>query len=247
MSWLGRTGDDLVRHLDLPRVDAHEAVGSTMDEAHALAATGAPAGTLVLAASQRTGRGRAGKSWQSAPGAGLWLTLIERPRDASALGVLSLRVGLRLAPVLERWTDAPVRLKWPNDLFVGAGKLAGVLVETRWRGVAPDWVAIGVGINLRPPIDGTITASHLNAADPIAVLAEVIPALRAAAFAEGPLSDAEVAEFASRDLALGQRIAQPADGRVRGIAPSGELLVDTGAGLTAVRSGSLIFASQEGC
>ena len=245
MSWFGRSGQDLARQLDLPRVEARPVVDSTMDVAHALAADGAPAGTLVLAEAQQAGRGRVGKRWQSESGAGLWLTLVERPRDASALGVLSLRIGLRLAPVLERWTVGSVRLKWPNDLFVGAGKLAGVLVETRWRGTAPDWVAIGLGINLRAPA-GPFAGAALRDADPGEVLAEVIPALRAAAFAEGPLSDAEVADFASRDLALGQRIAEPADGRVRGIAPSGELLVETAAGVTPVRSGSLIFAPTEG-
>ena len=232
----------LAAALDLPRVLRFAEVESTMDAAHAVAAAGAPAGTLVLADAQRAGRGRGGKAWRSAPGAGLWLTLIERPSDTVALGVLSLRVGLRLAPVLERWAEGPVRLKWPNDLFVGAGKLAGVLVETRWRGARPDWVAIGIGINLRRP-DVDVASAALRDADPTTVLAEVIPAVRAAAWAEGPLTDRERAEFASRDLALGQRIAQPAHGLVRGVAASGELLVETAEGLTPVRSGSLIFAT----
>src|SRR5690606_8587957 len=147
---------------------------------------GAPAGTLVVAERQDSGRGRSGRRWSSAPRAGIWATLIERPRDAKAIEVLSLRVGLRLARVLERWTAGPIALKWPNDLFVDDRKLAGVLIEARWRDQRPDWVAIGVGVNLEVPADQD-AATALRAADAQEVLAEMLPALRAAAFASGAL------------------------------------------------------------
>src|SRR6185436_16510341 len=100
-------------------------------------ADGAPAGTVVLADAQRGGRGRGGRRWASPPGVGVWLTLVERPADHAALEVLSLRLGLHAAAAVERFAarggGGPVRLKWPNDLYVGEGKLAGVLVEVRWR------------------------------------------------------------------------------------------------------------------
>src|SRR5699024_4705414 len=104
------------------------------------------AGTLVLADRQTAGRGRGGRTWVSEPGAGIWLTLVERPRDAASVALLSLRLGLRAAPVLDRWSAAPVRLKWPNDLHVGRGKLAGILVESRWREERIEWIAVGMGI-----------------------------------------------------------------------------------------------------
>jgi BirA family biotin operon repressor/biotin-[acetyl-CoA-carboxylase] ligase len=47
--------------------------------------------------------------------------------------VLSIRVGIRAARALDRFAREPIRLKWPNDLYVGGGKLAGILVEARWR------------------------------------------------------------------------------------------------------------------
>ena len=81
------------------------------------------------------------------------MTLLERPNDAEALGVLSIRLGLKAAPVLERHTTEPVRLKWPNDIIVGTGKVAGILVETRWRERQVDWVAIGFGVNVERPDD----------------------------------------------------------------------------------------------
>lgn len=242
MTWLGLDGVTLATRLGVPRVEACAVVRSTMDEAHELAAAGAPAGTLVLAEEQTVGRGRSGRTWASAPGAGLWMTLIERPRGAEGLDVLSLRVGLRLAPVLERWTDAPIALKWPNDLFVGRRKLAGVLIEARWRGAHPDWVAIGVGINLVVPRE-VPDATALIGAPAEQVVSEVLPVVRAAAFARGPLSSDELAEFARRDLSVGRRVSLPADGTVRGISPAGELLVETAYGVTPHRTGSLVFAS----
>lgn len=243
MSWNGLDGAVIATRLGLPHVVALERVASTMDAAHALAADGAASGTLVIAEEQTTGRGRAGRVWTSRPGDGLWMTLIERPRGADGLDVLSLRVGLHLAPVLERWTEGPVRLKWPNDLYVGGRKLAGVLIEARWRGAHPDWVAIGLGVNLRAP-DGLPDAVGLDGASAEKLLSEVVPALRAAAFARGPLTTPELLEFARRDLAVGQRVSLPADGLVRGISPAGELLLETPQGVAPFRAGSLVFANS---
>lgn len=246
MSWFGHDGATLARRLGLPRVEAHRTLGSTMDTAHALAAAGAPAGTLVLAEAQTSGRGRGGRTWSSSPAAGLWGTMIERPTDTEAIAVLSLRVGLALAPALEAWTSGPVTLKWPNDLFVGDGKLAGVLVEARWRGDRPDWVAIGVGVNLARPTDVAVPTAHLGPVAPATLVAAVVDAVRTAATAMGPLTDAERAAFAARDLAHGRPILGPVPGRAKGIAASGALLVETAAGLSPQASGSLIFAGTEG-
>lgn len=248
MAWFGADDAALARELSLPRVVARERVGSTMDEAHRLAAEGAVAGTLVVAELQEAGRGRAGRRWHSAPRAGVWGTLIERPRDAQAIEVLSLRVGLRLARVLERWTPAPIRLKWPNDLFVGARKLAGVLIEARWREQRPDWVAIGVGVNLIVPPDQPDATALVDAGatgrvpDARQVLADMVPALRAAAFATGPLTASELAEFAARDLAAGRRLLEPVPGTARGISADGALLIESTDGTVACRAGSLVFS-----
>lgn len=241
----GYDAEALRGELGLPRVDVHESVASTLDAAHEAAAAGAPAGTLVLADRQTAGRGRGGKRWSSHPGSGVWLTLVERPRDPSALDVLSLRLGLRAAPVLERWTDEPVRLKWPNDIYGGTGKLAGVLVEARWREERVEWVAIGVGINVVPPGDVTGAASLRARTSRVELLAELVPALRAAAFASGPLGDGELRAFAGRDLGRGRRCVEPVAGTVRGIDARGALLVERDSGgVVEARSGSLVFAEE---
>lgn len=240
MTWFGHDAVTLAQALALPRVVAEASLSSTMDAAHALAAEGAPAGTLVLAEEQHAGRGRGGNRWRSASRSGIWMTLLERPSDASGLEVLSLRVGLRVAPVLERWTNGPVRLKWPNDLFVNDAKLAGVLIEARWRDQRPDWVAIGIGVNLVEAL-GDLPTSALQHADALTVVGELVPALRAAAFARGPLTEEELAQFAARDLTRGCRVSSPGIGTACGITAAGELLVQSSAGLTPFRSGSLVL------
>jgi BirA family biotin operon repressor/biotin-[acetyl-CoA-carboxylase] ligase len=87
---------------------------------------------------------------------------------------------MRLARVLDRHAGTPVRLKWPNDLYAGGGKLGGILVEARWRDGRPDWAAIGVGINIRPPA-AVPEAASLGAGSRLTVLEDLMPAIRAAA------------------------------------------------------------------
>jgi BirA family biotin operon repressor/biotin-[acetyl-CoA-carboxylase] ligase len=237
----GATRDELEEILDLPRVELFETTTSTMDVAHRLAGERAPAGTLVIANEQTSGRGRGGKSWTSAPGAGLWLTLIERPADISGLDVMSLRVGLAAARALDRFAAEPIRVKWPNDLFIEYGKLAGILVEARWRESSLEWVAIGLGINVRAP-DGVEGSAWLEPdTNRIDVLTELIPGVRAAVAEKGALRKDEMEEFAARDLARGRKCLTPALGRVAGITPNGELLVTLADSVASFRSGSLIL------
>jgi BirA family biotin operon repressor/biotin-[acetyl-CoA-carboxylase] ligase len=223
----------------------YDEVGSTLDVAHELAAGGAEAGTIVVANAQTAGRGRMGRTWRSERGAGLWLTLIERPAAADALELLSLRVGLALAPTLDVFADAPVQLKWPNDLYLHGRKLAGILIEARWREGRPEWVAIGVGINLRPPASDPRAIGLGADVSRDAVLATIAPALRAAAASSGGLTAAEIDAFAARDLAAGKRCREPVDGTVCGIDASGALLVAVASAevraITAVRAGSLVL------
>lgn len=240
----GRTADELAAILNLPRVVLFTEIGSTLDVTHQLAEEGAAPGTLVLADEQTAGRGRLGRSWQSDRGAGVWLTLLERPTREDALGVLALRLALALAPALEPYADGPLRLKWPNDVFIGDRKLAGVLVEARWRGPRLDWLAVGVGINVRAP--ERFGGGSLNPnVDRLAVLRDVIPGLRSAAASHGPLTDNELARFRARDLALGRRSSAPGHGIVAGVRADGALLVDgDGGGREAYHAGSLVLTGD---
>jgi BirA family transcriptional regulator, biotin operon repressor / biotin---[acetyl-CoA-carboxylase] ligase len=234
----------LAARLGLRRVVLLEQVTSTMDEAHRLASDGASAGTLVIANEQTAGRGRGGNRWTSRTGQGLWATLLERPESASGLDVLSLRAGLSLAPALELFSRDTVRVKWPNDLYVGERKLGGILIEARWREQRPDWVAVGVGVNIEPPADVPGAAGLVPGVGRMQVLEVLVPALRAATALRGPLSPAELAEFDRRDFARGRECTAPAAGVAQGITEDGALIIMSARGATHVRGGSLAFAGD---
>jgi len=229
----------LARRLAVPDVALFDTIGSTQDVAHALAARGAPSHTLVLADAQTAGRGRFGRSWRSEAGKGIWLTMIERPTDRLAVDVLSIRVGLAAATALDGCADLPIRLKWPNDLYRGAGKVGGILLEARWRAGCLDWAAIGFGLNLVQPDavpGGTDLGSRISRLE---LLERIVSAIRGAALATGHLDASEQRAFAARDWAVGRRARTPVAGVIAGIDASGALLVDTANGRLAVRSGSL--------
>jgi BirA family biotin operon repressor/biotin-[acetyl-CoA-carboxylase] ligase len=242
----GLAADALAMHVGVPAVHLFEQVGSTLDVGHRLAPH-APSGTLVLANEQTAGRGRQGRRWASAPGAGIWLTLIERPTSVEALDVLSLRCGLYAAEALEALANATIGVKWPNDLYVEARKLAGILIETRWRGTAPDWVAIGFGLNVATP--EVETGIGLRPGVPrLDALARLVPALRHAAVAQGPLDDDERWRWQARDVARSRVLTTPAAGVAAGISASGELLIrDPSGHVSHHRSGSLTFAEPLAC
>ena len=236
----GERVEHLAEVLDLPLVVAFEHVTSTLDVAHALGARGAPAGTLVLADAQTAGRGRMGRVWQSASGAGVWLTVLERPEGAEVPSVLSVRLALGLALALDRFAHTPIALKWPNDLHLRGRKLGGVLIEARWRGGRLDWLAAGVGINVRLP-DGVQGAALDRPGHRLAVLRAIVPAIREAVAASGPLSPKECAAFTDRDVARGRACQAPVQGVVFGIDDTGALLVDTPNGRVAAHGGSLVL------
>lgn len=240
----GFDGPAIATRLALSACEVHRRVSSTMDVAHAAAAAGASAGTLIIADEQVAGRGRGGRRWLSPPGHGLWMTLVERPRSAEAIEVLSLRAGLAIAEALDALAGERVALKWPNDLLVRAGKLAGILIEARWRDQRVEWVAIGVGLNVVAAADVANAAGLAPGATRLQALDAVVPALRAAVALPGALRADELARYAVRDAGAGRRIVAPVAGVVVGVGTAGDLLVQTEAGVVSCRAGSLVFAED---
>lgn len=241
--WDGLEARALAAHCGVPGVEAYDEVGSTMDVAHAAAQRGAPSGFLVVADRQGQGRGRGGRAWASEPGAGVWASVVLRDVEAAAQGVLSLRIGLALAEALAPHCDVPVTLKWPNDLFAGAGKLAGILVEARWRGTAVEWLVAGVGVNVRVPPPPLAGAAVRAGTPRLAVLQGVAAAVQGAAARTGALDATELAAWAVRDRARGRRCSAPVAGEVDGIDADGAVRIrrDDG-GVTRATAGSLVLA-----
>ena len=244
-TWDGATGAELERLLDVPRVLIFDSTTSTLDIAHEEAAAGARAGTIVIANEQTAGRGRGGNSWSSPAGAGIWMTLLERPADTSGLEVLSLRVGMAAARSLDAFAEEPVRLKWPNDIYLDDRKLAGTLVEARWRDQTLEYVAIGFGVNVEQPPEKSGRAGLDHGTRRLDVLGGLVAGMREAAAATGPLSADEIEEFAARDIARGRHCTVPALGRVAGISARGELLVALADTVARFRSGSLVFGEEQ--
>ena len=121
-------------------------IGSTNTRATELAIAGAAPGTLVVADYQTRGRGRGGARWFAPPGSAVTMSLILRPAAASGLrwsGLGALAVARALGQV-----GLLARIKWPNDVLVGGGKVAGVLVEGAWEGNRPLYMILGIGINV---------------------------------------------------------------------------------------------------
>jgi BirA family biotin operon repressor/biotin-[acetyl-CoA-carboxylase] ligase len=125
---------------------------STNDIALALAASGEPEGTAVIADVQRQGRGRRGREWFSPPEAGIYLSVVVRPRgEPTGWALLTLGIGVAAARAIRAQSGLPVELKWPNDLVIGRPwrKLGGVLCETSGARGGIEAVVVGLGVNLR--------------------------------------------------------------------------------------------------
>lgn len=146
---------DVREHLDAATsaailwLECFDSIDST--NTYLLDAEPPPAGAwyVAIADEQTAGRGRAGHRWQSAPGAGLWMsaacTFAEAPAGLSAL---TLALGAVVAEALSALGVDGIALKWPNDLLVGDRKLGGMLVESAHGGRT---AVCGIGINLDTP------------------------------------------------------------------------------------------------
>lgn len=109
---------------------------------------GAPA--WVFAHEQTGGRGRYGRPWRM-PAGNFAATLIFRPAGGSAQAALySFVAALALEAALAQICGPHARLaiKWPNDVLLNGGKVAGILLESVSTGAKPDHLAVGIGVNL---------------------------------------------------------------------------------------------------
>lgn len=116
--------------------------------------------TWVMAHSQTKARGRRGRTWVTPPG-NLNATLIFRPEATPAeaakrsfLAANALYAALSIYVPVEK-----LSLKWPNDVLLSGGKVAGILLESSGQGRFIDWLAIGIGVNLAGVPEG-VTDAH---------------------------------------------------------------------------------------
>jgi BirA family biotin operon repressor/biotin-[acetyl-CoA-carboxylase] ligase len=123
-------------------------VSSTNDALRPLAEAGAREGTVVLAESQRGGRGRLGKAWFSPEGVNLYVSVLFRPKiSPRAVPVFCFIASLALADAIAA-EGVPAGVRWPNDVLVGGRKVAGTLSAVATSRDVVDSVILGVGVNL---------------------------------------------------------------------------------------------------
>ena len=167
------------------QVEWHASIDSTMTRATELAASGAPAGTVVVADFQRQGRGTHGREWLAPAGTCLMFTVIARPNIVPAkLEPLPALIAERLADALARETGLTVDVKQPNDIMVSGKKLCGILCSSRVIGERVEWVLCGVGLNthmdlLQLPL-ASATSLRCERVDPVPEHADLLtPLLKA--------------------------------------------------------------------
>lgn len=228
--------------MELPGIEARwvERCGSTNE---VLLAEGRP-GVLLAAHAQTAGRGRRGRRWHSAPGAGLTFSLSAR---VGRLAGLPLAAGIAVARALRGLGAAAVELKWPNDLVVRGAKLGGILVQTRAK-----LAVIGVGINLRPDPDlarrldrrVAFLGNFISFTDERIIEAIARELLHALEVFEA--RGLEPSQWQAMDAHAGTRMrVRLANGRLltgvaRGVSSEGALRLETRAGVREIHSGRIL-------
>src|ERR1700675_1284525 len=110
---------------------------------------GEPEGAVVLAEEQTAGRGRAGRKWHSERAAGIYVTLLLRPKLAPVQApLLTMMAGLSAHSAVQALTGLAVDLKWPNDLLIRGKKLGGLLTEMHAEPNQVRFVIVGIGLNV---------------------------------------------------------------------------------------------------
>ena len=124
-------------------------IDSTNDHQRALAKSGAPEGTVIIADHQTAGHGRRGRSFHSPTGSGIYLSLLIRPDcPPAALMHLTCAVAVAMCDAVETTAGFRPGIKWTNDLVYGQRKLGGILTEIGFSANGHvDWAILGIGIN----------------------------------------------------------------------------------------------------
>jgi BirA family biotin operon repressor/biotin-[acetyl-CoA-carboxylase] ligase len=126
---------------------------STNTYAARLAREGAPEGTVVIADSQSSGKGRLGRSWVSPPQVNLYLSVILRPPVAAAAAPqLSLLAAVAVAETITHECGLVPAIKWPNDVLVSGKKVCGILAEMQTVAETLRAVIMGIGVNINAPL-----------------------------------------------------------------------------------------------
>lgn len=126
-------------------------IDSTNNTAYLLGENASPEGTIVIAESQSSGKGRLGRRWFSIPGKSLSVSLLLRPEiEISTAPGLTLVIAVALSDTLHSFGIHSHRIKWPNDILVNNKKISGILTEMKAAAGKILFIIAGIGINTGP-------------------------------------------------------------------------------------------------
>jgi len=241
-------GDLLPQYRDIP-ILVFDEIDSTNTCARSLAADRCMHGCLVTADHQTAGRGRHGRSFYSPADTGIYMSVVlqhRRPIRESLMATVSAAVAVCRA--IEALTEADVRIKWVNDVFVRQRKAVGILVEaiTDFAQGVTEAMIVGIGVNLRTetfPEELRSIAGSLNSpCSRNALIARIASELLA--LTDEPDYALVMEEYRRRSLVLGREVAFTQNGiTYRGIAEAindaGNLEVRTPSGLMVLSAGEI--------
>lgn len=237
--------------------------GSTVDEARRLIDAGAPEGTVVIAESQSSGRGRLGRKWKTPPGQAIALSIILYPNlSPTQVPLLSLATGIAVRNAVESTAAAglDLALKWPNDVYLNGKKLGGILVEMGAELDRVKWAIDSIGLNVNNSFKGTRLAGkatsladesgrRFSRRELVAAILRELDSIYARAERPGEFP-AIRQEFEKLDMLKGRKVevATPG-GLVRGVAlgidAEGRLVVRSAGGkLQALFSGEATLSGR---
>lgn len=236
-------------------IQRFDSIDSTNLEAMRQAKGGAPEGSVIVAREQTRGRGRLDRTWQSPRDAGLYMSLILRPKfELNAWPLITLVAALAVHEALIKACGVRADIKWPNDLCINDRKLCGILAETveTESGVA---AVVGIGINLSS--DGlasvpfeAVSVESVTGDRPVAdsILTELLPSLgERYALLDSPAGREHLVRewCAHSSYAIGRRVrvtlsGDTFEGKTCGLEADGALRVETEDGSTRiVRAGDV--------
>lgn len=221
------------------RLLVRESAESTNDEVRLLGQAGAADGLVVLAERQTAGRGRRGAAWFSPAGESLAFSILIRPEEPKSLWPrLALAAGLAVAEAVETF-GAQAGIKWPNDVWIGHRKTAGILVEA-----GSDFAIVGIGLNINttefpPEVSEIATSLRLETSQAFSRAEVLGTVIRRFARRRHQISG-DFEELLSavrlRCVLTGKRVSLttasgPRIGIIEGIAAGGELMLRSEHGL----------------
>ncbi len=212
----------------------------------------------ILTLRQTQGRGRRGRAWQDPAGnfAATYLCRPEGPPDRMALRSFVAALALHEALVNVTGRPESFALKWPNDVLLNGGKLAGILLESLGHGSGVSHLAIGIGVNLRSapePEEGATPPVSLMSKTGCAVAPEEFLDSLAPAFAHweaqlvtygfGPVRTAWLARAARLGEQITARTVRDTHiGSFEGIDATGALLLRCAQGRVAIPAADVYFS-----